>query len=91
MRRLLTEMPIDGLMLDWDFQSMLAVVASAAVGSANEIERKRVNQSRGSMMGRAVEPGVAYEFCLLQYSLPRLACLDEAENSAWMVGLWCGA
>ena len=52
---------------------------------------KRVNQSRGSMMGRAVEPDVAYEFCLLQYSLPRLACLDEAENSAWMVGLWCGA
>ena len=39
MRRLLTEMPIDGLMLDWDFQYMLAVVASAAVGSANEIER----------------------------------------------------
>ena len=52
---------------------------------------KRVNQSRGSMMGRAVEPDVAYEFCLLQYSLPRLACLDEAENSAWMVGLLCGA
>ena len=52
---------------------------------------KRVNQSRGSMMGRAVEPDIAYGFCLLQYSLPRLASLNEGENSAWMVGLWCGA
>lgn len=51
---------------------------------------KRVNQSRGSMMGRAVEPDIAYGFCLLQYSLPRLASLNEGENSAWMVGLWCG-
>ena len=52
---------------------------------------KQVNQSRGSMMAVAVEPDIVWGFCRLQYVIPCLPCLNEAENSAWMVGLWWGA